>query len=93
LAEQFKKATELHLAITPEGTRKANPDWKMGFYHIAKKADIPILLVGLDFKEKKAIIIELFRPTGDEERDIKYIKEKYMNITAKYPELFDLGLA
>ena len=23
----------------------------------------------------------------------KYIKEKYLGITAKYPELFDLGLA
>ena len=45
------------------------------------------------FKEKKAIILELFRPTGDEERDIKYIKEKYLGINAKYPELFDLGLA
>jgi hypothetical protein len=65
----------------------------MGFYHIAKKADVPILLVGLDFKEKKAKILDLFRPTGNEELDIKSIKEKYIGITAKYPELFDLGLA
>jgi hypothetical protein len=27
------------------------------------------------------------------EIDGKYIKEKYLGITAKYPELFDLGLA
>ena len=93
LAEQFKKAKELHLAITPEGTRKANPDWKMGFYYIAKKADIPILLVGLDFKEKKAKIIEKFIPTDNEELDIRYIKEKFLGITAKHPALFDLGLA
>lgn len=93
LAEQIKKAKELHLAITPEGTRKANPDWKMGFYHIAKKAEVPILIVGLDFKERKAKILDLFKPTGNEALDIKYIKEKYLGITAKYPELFDLGLA
>ena len=60
---------------------------------IAKKADVPILLVGLDFKEKKAKILELFRPSENEAFDIKYIKEKYLGITAKYPELFDLGLA
>ena len=93
LAEQIKKAKELHLAITPEGTRKANPDWKMGFYHIAKKADIPILIVGLDFKEKKAKILDLFKPTDNEALDIKYIKERYLGITAKKPEYFDLGLA
>jgi 1-acyl-sn-glycerol-3-phosphate acyltransferase len=81
------------LAITPEGTRQANPDWKMGFYYIAKKADIPILLVGLDFKEKKAKILDLFKPTDNEALDIKAIKEKYIGITAKHPELFDLGLA
>ena len=28
---------KFHLAITPEGTRKANPNWKKGFYYIALK--------------------------------------------------------
>lgn len=93
LAEQFNKVKELHLAITPEGTRQANPNWKMGFYYIAKKANIPILLVGLDFKEKKAKILGKFKPSTNEELDIKSIKEKFIGINAKYPELFDLGLA
>lgn len=93
LAETFKNSKELHLAITPEGTRKANPDWKMGFYYIAKKAEIPILLVGLDFKDKKAKILGKFKTTDNEESDIKFIKEQFRGINAKYPELFNLGLA
>lgn len=31
MAERFANSTQFHLAITPEGTRKANPEWKKGF--------------------------------------------------------------
>lgn len=92
LAERFKKSKELYLAITPEGTRDANPNWKTGFYQIAKKANIPILLVGLDFKEKKVKILGKFKEFGTEELDIRTIKEKFIGINAKYPKLFELGL-
>jgi 1-acyl-sn-glycerol-3-phosphate acyltransferase len=44
-----KKSKTFHLAITPEGTRKRNPNWKKGFYYIAKGAGIPIILAGVDY--------------------------------------------
>lgn len=31
MTEQFSMQEKLHLAITPEGTRKPNPDWKKDF--------------------------------------------------------------
>lgn len=31
MAERFANSPQFHLAITPEGTRKANPEWKKGF--------------------------------------------------------------
>ena len=34
-----KSSKKFHLAITPEGTRKANPNWKKGFYYIAQGAE------------------------------------------------------
>ena len=52
MAERFANSTQFHLAITPEGTRKANPEWKKGFYYIALKAQVPIILIGVDYPSK-----------------------------------------
>lgn len=90
LAEYFRKSEKLHLAITPEGTRKPNPNWKLGFYYIAKKAGVPILPVALDNKQKKAIVFDLFYPGEDAEADIAKIKSLYKGIQGKHPENFVL---
>ena len=52
LATTAKKEKNFKLCITPEGTRSLNPEWKKGFYYIAMKAEIPILLYGVDYKER-----------------------------------------
>ena len=52
MAERFAAKRHFHLAITPEGTRKANSDWKRGFYYIALKAQVPIVLFALDYPTK-----------------------------------------
>ena len=88
VAQYFKEKKELCLAFTPEGTRKANPDWKKGFYYIAKKANVPILLSYIDYAKKKACIAEKFIPTGDEVADIQYIKNFFKNISGKIPANF-----
>ena len=44
LVEIFKSRKRFSIAITPEATRKANADWKKGFYYIARDAEVPILL-------------------------------------------------
>ena len=49
LATTAREADTFHLCITPEGTRSLNPDWKKGFYFIALKAKLPILLYAADY--------------------------------------------
>ena len=49
----FKSADRLILAITPEGTRKSDGVLKTGFYRIAVKAKVPILVVGIDYPNKR----------------------------------------
>ncbi|MBO7233329.1 MAG: 1-acyl-sn-glycerol-3-phosphate acyltransferase [Bacteroidales bacterium] len=88
VAQYFKDKKKLSLGITPEGTRKANPDWKKGFYYIAKKANVPILLSYIDYAKKKASIAEIFVPTDDEAADLQYIKNFFKNITGKVPANF-----
>lgn len=90
MAELYRTRTKFNLAITPEGTRKANPKWKKGFYHIAMKAHVPIALVKIDYAKKEMTLFEIFTPTGDEQADIFAIQQKYVGVTAKHPEKFVL---
>lgn len=90
LAKEFAKHDQLHLAVTPEGTRKARKKWKGGFYFIALKAQVPIILIGLDYAKKEAMYLNKFIPTGDFDNDIIKIKSYFKGIQGKHPEQFTL---
>ena len=90
LAAEFEKHDKLHLAITPEGTRKPVKEWKKGFYFIAVKAKVPIMLIGLDYEKKEASVLDIFHPTNDYRTDIVKIKSYYKDIKGKNPENFIL---
>ena len=91
MAETAKAAREFHLCITPEGTRSPNPDWKKGFYFIAQKAGIPILLYGVDYKKKHIQCTKTIIPTGDLEADMREIKLYFKDFKGKKPENFTIG--
>ena len=88
LAREFNKRDKFQLAVTPEGTRKRVTKWKRGFYFIALKAKVPIVLIGLDYGKKTISFLDVFNPTGDIEADMKIIKSKYKGIEAKHPEQY-----
>jgi len=88
VAEEFKRRDSFHVAVTPEGTRKPVESWKRGFYYIAVKANVPIVLAFIDYSKKECGFFKLFHPTGDTENDIKYIKSLYKDVTGYYPENF-----
>lgn len=88
VAEKAKEMDTFRLCITPEGTRKANKEWKKGFYYIALKANIPILLYGLDYKRKLIKCSRTFIPTGNVEKDMEEIKQYFTEFEGKYPERF-----
>ena len=92
IAETARKSKEFHLCITPEGTRSRQPEWRRGFYYIALKAELPILLYGLDYKRRLIQCTKQVIPTGDYEREIVEIKQYYEGFSGKYPEKFTTGL-
>ena len=81
---------DIHIIVPVEGTRSYTKEWKSGFYHIAMQANVPIILGYMDFKTKVVGFMDVFVPTGDYENDLILIQKKYVNITAKYPELSSL---
>ena len=91
MAETAKQAKLFHLCITPEGTRSKNPDWKKGFYFIALKSGIPILLYGLDYERKLIQCTKTVIPSGDLEADMRDIKLYFKGFKGKKPENFTIG--
>ena len=91
MAETAKNAKEFHLCITPEGTRSPNPDWKKGFYFIALKAELPILLYGVDYERRHIKCTKTIIPNGDLEGQMRQIKRYYKDMKGKYPENFTIG--
>lgn len=91
LAATAATSKEFHLCITPEGTRSLNPDWKKGFYFIALKAGIPILLYGVDYERRLIQCTKSIMPTGDIESDMREIKLYFKDFKGKKPENFSIG--
>ena len=86
IANIFNSHENFSAVITPEGTRSYNPNWRTGFYYIAEKASLPIVLAGFDYPTKTVIINPPFQTTGNLEADIEKMKAFGRTIRAKFPE-------
>ena len=90
LAEAALQMKSFHLCVTPEGTRSPNPDWKLGFYFIALKAKLPILLYGADFATRTIVCHKTIIPNGDVEAQMREVKDYFKDFKGKIPENFAL---
>ena len=88
LAREAREARSFKLCITPEGTRSANKEWKRGFLAIARKADLPVLLYGLDYERKLIECTHTITPSADIDADIVAIKAYFKDFKGKHPEKF-----
>ncbi len=90
VVEKFNVHETFYLTIAPEGTRKYNPNWRLGFYHMALEAKVPIYLCFIDYKKKRGGIGPELNITGNIEKDFEVINNYYRQIGAKHPEKFNL---
>jgi lysophospholipid acyltransferase (LPLAT)-like uncharacterized protein len=81
----FNERKVFRFALAPEGTRKNVEQLRTGFYHIAKKAKVPIVMVAFDFGKKEVKIGEPFLPT-EQGTDFQKIHEFYKGVKGKIPE-------
>ncbi len=88
LVRRFKESESLALVVPAEGTRGRAPHWKSGFYHIARAAEVPVLLGYLDYARKRGGFGPAIELTGDVSADMDEIRSFYADKVAKYPECF-----
>jgi 1-acyl-sn-glycerol-3-phosphate acyltransferase len=69
VTKEYRDKDGLWLVITPEGTRKKVYKYKTGFLRIAHSAQVPVIVVGLDYQRKAFIFSKVAQPSGDHERD------------------------
>ena len=91
LAETARQREKFLLCITPEGTRSRNEEWKKGFYFIAQKAGIPILLYGVDYEKKIIQCTKTIIPNGDIDNQMREIKLYFKDFIGKKPQNFTTG--
>lgn len=77
MVEAFAQADSLALVMAPEGTRRAEPYWHSGFYHIAVTAGVPIVCARVDAANKVATIGPELEPSGDVTVDMDKIRNYY----------------
>jgi 1-acyl-sn-glycerol-3-phosphate acyltransferase len=86
VVQEMNESERLVLALSPEGTRKRVTRLRTGFYHIARQANVPILLGGLDYGRRRIVFSEPFYPTQNEEADLNYIIRFFAPLKGKVPE-------
>lgn len=79
MVQAIKSTDKISITINPEGTRtkgKTVP-WKPGFYKIAIETQIPIVMVGFDYRSKTVKVGPLTYLTGDWKSDRVCIMDWY----------------
>ena len=84
--EAIEPYDEMAVVIPPEGTRGAAGRWKSGFYWIAHRAGLPIVLSFLDYSRREGGVGTVFETTGDIEADLLKIREFYVGVKGRYPD-------
>ncbi len=82
----FREHEQFILVLSPEGTRRKVQRWRMGFYHIARGAGVPVVLGALDYANRRLVIGPTFWPTGNAEADLREILQFYRGYVPKKPE-------
>lgn len=87
IVAEFTRRDRMILGLAPEGTRKRVERWRTGFYHIARGAGVPILPVALNYGVRAIQIGALFTTTGDRDRDVAALRQRFAGVNGKKPKV------
>lgn len=86
VVDVFESHNKFIIALAPEGTRAKVEKLRTGFYYIAMKAKIPIVMVGFDYGKKQVIISGAYKPINDIEKDMSVFMSFFRGIKGKNPD-------
>jgi 1-acyl-sn-glycerol-3-phosphate acyltransferase len=92
VAELINNTSELHIVLSPEGQLAKTTRWKKGYYYMAIRANVPIVVGFIDYKRKEIGIKGVIDNLNSIEAVRREVAELYSDVLAKYPEKFSLEL-
>ena len=84
--ENMKKLNGSFIAMSPEGTRAKTEKMRSGFLRIAKSVEGQIFLGAFDFDKKRIVLDKFYNPSGNNEQDLQWVRDYFMQYKAKHPE-------
>ncbi len=85
MVEIFDREERFAVVLAPEGTRKKVKRLRTGFYHIAKGADVPLILVKFDIGNRTVVFSEPLWPR-DQRSDFEAIHAFFAGAKGFIPE-------
>ncbi|CAM3608044.1 1-acyl-sn-glycerol-3-phosphate acyltransferase [Parendozoicomonas haliclonae] len=86
IVDFFDQHEECVIALAPEGTRSPVSSWKMGFYHMAKGADVPVVPIAFDFQARRLVISTPMTMADAEEQALHDLHSFFIKHPPKRPE-------
>lgn len=62
MVEEFRRHDRFYLALMPAGTITSPERWRSGFWHIAREAEVPMLLIAFDWGRRTMRLGPLLHP-------------------------------
>jgi 1-acyl-sn-glycerol-3-phosphate acyltransferase len=78
--------------LSPEGQLAKTIRWKKGYYYMAVRANVPIVVGYIDYKKKEIGNKGVIDNLNNIESVRREVSELYSDVTAKYPEKFSLEI-
>ena len=86
VVNEFEKRDRLTIVLTPEGTRKKVTKLKSGFYYMARKGDLPIIMCAVDYPTKIVHFSDPVYLSEHMEAELKKIERYFRPYTGLHPE-------
>lgn len=86
--EQIRSRERCWFVLAPEGTRRRVEKWRTGFWHIAKRADVPVCMAWFDYPTRRVGIGPQVTLTDNMNDDIARIRELYRPYRGRWHGVF-----
>jgi 1-acyl-sn-glycerol-3-phosphate acyltransferase len=88
VANMLESAEKLHIVLSPEGAFAKVTRWDKGFYYMAFKAKVPIVVGYLDYEKKEIGVKGVIENLENTDAVMLQISNLYKGVQAKHPENF-----
>jgi 1-acyl-sn-glycerol-3-phosphate acyltransferase len=80
---EYGRREQMLYGLAPEGTRSAGSRFRSGYHHIARGADVPLVLAAFDYPSRTLTVGEVFPLSDDVRADSKRLQAWYQQFEGR----------